>query len=334
MMAMLPFPEKPSFICYHNKAFPFGIIQANAPEDTVKWLTTKCVNIVFNPNSPQNKFDLAIWDTWGNLEGITTRQDFNIKKALIPLIKVDLLSMFRVFIDNGCYIHGTYNEKYIPLKWAYEKEDYNHDFLIVGYDDNDFYSVGFVADGRFRHFKIPNQKLIDAVSNTGSSRVNINFFSYNDGVIPKPNVDRMLSDLDKYISTANYLDNPNPKSTSYGISALIRVKEFILDEIFNNRIYVDKRYSRVLYEHEWILSQIVDLFLDEDERLQFFHYTEQNLSRAKLIHLLGLKIEYTRDVKIIQRIANYIDKIVEDEMNYIPQLISVLRVKQESGNLK
>ena len=145
----------------------------------------------------------------------------------------------------------------------------------------------------------------------------------------------MLSDLDKYISTANYLDNPTPNSTSYGISALIRVKEFFLDETINNkRIYVDKRYSRVLYEHEWILFKIVSLFLNEYEQSKFAHYTEQNLGRAKLIHMLGLKIEYTRDVKIIQRIANYIDEIVENEINYIPQLISVLRDKKESGNLK
>lgn len=79
-MTILPYPEMPSFICYHNKAFPFGIIQANAPEDITKWLCTKCINTVFNPNSPKNKFDLAIWDTWGNWEGITTQQIFNIKK--------------------------------------------------------------------------------------------------------------------------------------------------------------------------------------------------------------------------------------------------------------
>ena len=124
-------------------------------------------------------------------------------------------------------------------------------------------------------------------------------------------------------------------ATSYGISALIRVKEFFLDEIINNkRIYVDKRYSRVLYEHAWILFQIVSLFLNEYEQSKFAHYTEQNLGRAKLIHMLGLKIEYTRDVKIIQHIADYIDEIVENEINYIPQLISVLRDKKESGNLK
>ena len=31
-MKLLPYPEKPIFLCYHNKAFPFGIIEANSPE--------------------------------------------------------------------------------------------------------------------------------------------------------------------------------------------------------------------------------------------------------------------------------------------------------------
>lgn len=79
-MKMLSYPKMPRFICYHNKAFPFGIIQANAPTDITRWLCTKCINTVFNPNSPQNKFDLAISDVWGTGEGLITQQVFTIKK--------------------------------------------------------------------------------------------------------------------------------------------------------------------------------------------------------------------------------------------------------------
>ena len=59
-MMLLPYPEKPNFICCHNKVFLFGIIQANSLEDITKWLCAKCINTVYNPNSPKNKFDLAI----------------------------------------------------------------------------------------------------------------------------------------------------------------------------------------------------------------------------------------------------------------------------------
>lgn len=170
-MKVLSYPDIPKFICYHNKAFPFGIIQANSSENINKWLCTKCINIVYNPNSALNKFDLAVCDVWGNGEGITTQQVFNIKKNIIPLINIDQISMFRTFIDNECYVHGIYNEMHIPGKWAYKKEKYNHDFLVIGYDEENFYSVGFVGDGRFKHFKIPNNNFIDAINDTGSFSV-------------------------------------------------------------------------------------------------------------------------------------------------------------------
>lgn len=58
-MKLLSYPLIPQFICYHNKAFPIGIIQVNSPENITKWLCAKCINTVYNHNSPQNKFDFA-----------------------------------------------------------------------------------------------------------------------------------------------------------------------------------------------------------------------------------------------------------------------------------
>lgn len=271
-------------------------------------------------------------DNWGNWEGITTQQVFSIKKDLISLINVDLLNMFRTFLDHGCYVQGIYNEKHIPSKSAYEKENYNHDYLVIGYDDNNFYSVGFVADSRFKHFLIPNQKFLDAVNDTGNSKVGINFFNYNEGMVPKPNIERMLSDLEKYISTANYMDCPTPNATSYGISTLMRLKDFFVNEVINHeKQYVDKRYSRVLYEHEWIFTQVIDIFLDSTEKSEYIRYANENLDRAKLVHRLGLKMELNGKGGSIYRIASLIDQIVEDEKQYIPQLTSLLKTKYEDG---
>ena len=135
-MKVLSYLNIPKFICYHNKVFPFGIIQANSSENINKWLCTKCINTVYNPNSPLNKFDLAICDVWGNGKGITTQQVFNIKKNLIPLINIDLLSMFRTFIDNECYVHGyiTYEIKRDPYKFESNAmrifEKYRMSFLV------------------------------------------------------------------------------------------------------------------------------------------------------------------------------------------------------------
>ena len=331
-MKLLPYPDIPMLISYHNKAFPFGIIEANSPEDITKWACTKCINCVYDPNSPQNKFDFALIDPWGNSERIMTHQCFFIKKDLMALVNIDLISMLKIFIDNGCYVQGEYNEKYIPVKKAYGKYDFNHDFLLIGYDDEYFYSVGFVSDSRFERFKIPIRNFVCSIYDSNSSRVRINFFSYNKGSIPKPDIGRMLSDLDKYISTVNYLNHPTPRDMSYGISTLIRIKEFFIDEVVNNqKLYVDKRYSRVLYEHEWIFTQVIDCFLDDKEKIVYINHACENLNRARLVHMLGLKLEYTQDAGLIYRIAEYIDEIFEDEKQYIPNLIALLKEKHEKN---
>lgn len=326
-MKLLPYPEKPIFLCYHNKAFPFGIIEANSPESITKWVCTKCVNCVYYPNSPNNKFNIVVWDNWGINEGIITREVLQIKKNHFELFKMDLLYILKTAIRSDCYIHGNYyNEKYIPDKLAFNKEDYMHDFLIIGCDDDKFISVGYIANGRFKQFEIPNQNLIDSLFGITDERIDLNLFSYKVSAVPSPNIKRMINDLKKYISTANYLDNPAPDIDTYGISSNIMLKNFFVDEVNKGKIYIDRRYSRVLYEHKWVLAQLVDLFLDDEDKKKYQECANRNLERAKLVHMLGLKMGYTGNANIINRVAELIDQIIAEEMEYIPSLIDLLQL--------
>ena len=92
-MKVLPYPEKPMFLCYHNRAFPFGIIQANSSEDITKWVCTKCVNCDFFPNSTKINFNIATWDVWGKFEGLMTQQVLQIKKDYLDVFNIDLLHL-------------------------------------------------------------------------------------------------------------------------------------------------------------------------------------------------------------------------------------------------
>lgn len=121
-------------------------------------------------------------------------------------------------------------------------------------------------------------------------------------------------------------------ATSYGISTLMRLKNFFVDEVITyEKRYVDKRYSRVLYEHEWVFSQVIDMFLDSTERSEYTRYANENLDRAKLVHRLGLKMKLDGNGDSIYRITSLIDQIVEQEKKYIPQLISLLRIKHKKS---
>ena len=150
-MKILPYPDKPLFQCYHDKAFQIGIIQGNAPEETIKWACTKYLNCEFVPQAI-NKFIIVEDDDWGEKEQLGTQQFFQMQRDFLNHFKMDLLYILKTAIHENYYIYGSYNERYIPSKRSYKQNDFMHDFLLIGCDDDKFISVGYVADGTFRQF--------------------------------------------------------------------------------------------------------------------------------------------------------------------------------------
>lgn len=323
-MKLLPYSNRPIFLSYHNIAFPFGIIQANSPEDITRWSCTKCVNCVYYSNSPKNKFNIDVWDVWGVDEQLITYRRLKIKKNDLGHSEMDLLNALKDAINNNCYIQGWFNEKFIPGKWAFNNIDYLHDFLIIGCDNEKFISVGYVGDGRFKQFEIPNENFIDSLFKMDGDEIELYLIKYEPGITPTPNINRMIDDLKKYISTADYGANPTLEEISYGIATNFRLKDFFVDEVNKGKIYIDKRYSQVFLEHKWVLSQLVDLFIDEESKKKYQECANRNLERAKLVHMLGLKMGYTRNANIINRVTELIDQIIAEEMEYIPALVELI----------
>ena len=326
-MKLLPYPEKPIFQCYHDKAFQVGIIQGNAPEETTKWACTKYLNCVFAPKVP-NKFIIIEDDDWGVKEHLVTQQFFQMQREFLDHFKMDLLYILKTAIYKNYYIYGIYNERHIPTKRSYKLNDFMHDFLLIGCDDDKFISVGYVADRRFRQFEISNADMLDSLHGLSGTEMNLRMISYNINAKPTPNYKRMIEKLTQYISTSDYLAHPNPEEESRGIASIIRLRDFFINEVDLGKIYVDRRYSRTLYEHKWVLAQLVNQFLeDSNEKKAHQKWTNQNVQRAHLIHTLGMKMSYTGDAKIVTRVSDLMDQIIEDETTSIPVLLDLLQNK-------
>ena len=323
-MKELPFPKQPKFLCYHNKAFPVGILEANISNDITGWLCAKSINCVFNSKSPKNKFDICMGDPWGVYGGFANQQSIYLRKDLLNEFGIDLISFLRTAIDNDCYINGAYNEKYIPNKWAFQYEDYMHDYLLTGYDADSFISVGFVFNGRFEKYRISNKCLLESLLNNNSYRVGFELFSVNHDVEPIPNMQNMICDLNNYICSG-FLNNLPKDDIVYGISALKRLAVFFDEQNKTENPRIDIRYSRALMEHEWVLQQIVTLFYEGGSNKIIKELSDRNFQLAQLIHMLGLKLEYSGNKQIINRVVKIMNDVVCNEVNYVPQLIFELQ---------
>lgn len=139
--------------------------------------------------------------------------------------------------------------------------------------------------------------------------------------------------MEKYMESIYCLDDMPLDKPSYGLSSIMRVKDFFIDEVQKKGdISIDMRYSRVLYEHKWMLTQLVDSFLADDiNKDKYRTFAARNFDRAKLVHMLGLKMLISQNPAIISNVSFLIDQIVEDEKQYMPELILLLRARYENG---
>lgn len=323
-MKILPYPDKPIFQCYHDKAFQIGVIQGNSPEEVIKWACTKYLNCVFAPKVP-NKFIIVEDDDWGLKEQLTTQQFFQMQRKFLTHFNMDLLHILKTALYRNYYIYGIYNERYIPTKQSFQQSDFMHDFLLIGCDDNKFISVGYVADGSFQHYYISNDDMLNSLHGLSGTEMNLRMISYNIDAKPTPNYKRMIEKLTQYISTSDYLAHPTPEEESSGIASNIRLRDFFISEVNMGKVYVDRRYSRALYEHKWVLAQLVDQFFDnEKKKRKHQEWTTINMEKAYHIHLLGLKMSRSRNKSIINGIASLMDQMIESETQHIPALIEDL----------
>ena len=325
-MKILPYNDEQPFLCYHCIAFPIGIITGNVNGDLTKWICSKMINCQYDFHSPDHKFDFFVDDIWGVKENIISYQSLSLSKETIDILEYDWIPVLQRFIDNQFYIVGTYNEKYIPGKSAYNQFDFTHDYLIIGYDDECFISVGYLADNKLQRFKIPFKNMIESLYNVENDNIFMGFLKFNDTAKFEYSLLKIAKDLDDYLGVENSPNNIT-SDVIFGIETNHSLKNFFVDEVkVKNFMYVDKRYTRVLMEHKWVLMKLVEEFLGT-QITQYSMLSKENYNKAKTIHLLGLKMQFAPNISIVDRISTLLDEIVENEKLYIPNLINELKMK-------
>lgn len=328
---ILPMKIDPVVRCYHNLAFPLCFIQGNAEKlekDITPWLIGKYLNCMFDEKVYDNKYEICMNDWWGHEEHVIFHQHICMFKHIYINLKIDILQFVKKIIDQECYISGSYNEKYIPGKEAYRIKDYNHDYLVYGYNDEKqvLYSVGYLANRKFVAFEIPYQNFIDSLFCNSTEKLEFNIWNYNSEFQFKADYERIKRGLNDYITSSNSYGTHDGRS--YGINANKKLIEFIYARASRpGRNLIDDRYTRAFFEQKTIQNICVQHLCNEkiislcDKDLKLMH---EIYLKANSIYLLVIKYNMSKDKSLLENIVSVYEEIAEIEQLIIPKVLSML----------
>lgn len=315
----LPFALDVPCIAYHNLAFPLGIMKANI-SNFDEWLCNKLIDCKYENN--YGRYNLFDSDIWEYAKGVTQTQSFHITPDLFNCNAFDIIGIIRYMIDHGNYIMGLLNEKYLPMKKAYGKYDFVHDFLIYGYDDNNrvFRSAGYTSRGHYELYDMSYDDYLQSMKGFCFSRFAIYFHKIATDHTAKLDVSSIKSKIEKYLNSTDDSDGKD----LYGIGVWSKLARSIRDEIDRG---IDIRFTRSFMEHKSLMSHRLNYLTDKgiiaDEAI-FRRYSESVVTPANKVYLLSMKYNMTNREELRNNISERILQIADAEKDILTETISSL----------
>ena len=325
---ILPFEDHPYSQMYHHIAFPMGIIQGNAQEDITPWLCGRYINCLFDKNKLRgNAFNVYTSDLWANEDNVLIQQRITLIPDLYDAVFGNPILHLRNMIGMGYYPSGLYNEEYIPGKWAYQKQYNQHDFLLIGYDDDseEFISVSYLQDGKFQRHAIPYGNMRKALTTLKTEKLQLLFLKFNAEAKFELNLNRTVSELSDYLrsttSTKKLSDD-----VIWGMDAIRRLIGFFLDSTERDSS-VDIRFTRGLMEHKFYMYLRMDCLLKRSVLTDplYVEKAQEIYKIAERVHMLGLKYNFTGNKTIASNIQNSMNEMFLTESKYLPSVLSDLQ---------
>ncbi len=328
---VLPFEPSPAVRCYHNNAFPLGIIQGNAKvlnKDITPWIIGKYLNCVFNYDATDNRYEIDMTDWWGIDEKIVYHQCIDMRIDTLEKVGIDGINLIKQLLNENFYVSGMFNEKHIPGKASYKKWDYVHDFIVYGYDDNKevYYSAGYLGNRKYSAFEIPYKNFVASLYDSPSPKIDYNIWTFNREFDFKVNVPRIFARFNDYYNSSNYY-GMRP-SGSYGIEGNRKLKEFVNERGSRpEKPWIDDRYTRGFMEHKNLSVMCIKYLQEhniinlEDSYIQLSDMIQQ---KANSIYMMAIKHNIAPNRDLLKDMIDCFEYIEEAEQIVLPKVISAL----------
>lgn len=303
---------------YHYLAFPMSIVGCR--EKNKGWFYTNFINVysLFNDGFLLLNYDVQYFEDevyYLNMERLSINS--------FDLFKQSLIAQIKKFVDNEKYVCLNIDEYYIECAKFYDKEHYNHEIMIYGYDDNEevLYCACYGADEHYKLRKVKYDSLERAFSSKELNRL-LPIFIYsnheiNEWTRPHYTIDSQFIkyQLIRYMEGSNYLFDRrhiNPLRCSslnkYGINIYDDVINYIVSVEKNHKI-IDLRPFYFLYENKMVMQKRFQYMFEED----IFSTDEFAKRYDKIVQMCRRIINYTLKYNIYIK-KNRSLMVIKDEI--------------------
>lgn len=181
--------------------------------------------------------------------------------------KQELWSVITRYIDKEYYIHGNFNEKYIPGHNAYDMQvDFYHNYLIIGYDaiNQALIYVGYDTTFKIRKSEILISDFWAALVGY-CQRNEMVFFKVNSEFDFSFNVNKVIKNLDAYLHSEPLYDSFSPKDHVFGLDVMRKLMRIFLVENYpiHEKGDQDMIFMRALLNHKAILNELIKYLFNE-----------------------------------------------------------------------
>lgn len=246
---------------------------------------------------------------------------------------IDIQDFLVDAIDSGWYIISSYDEFYIPNTRSYQKNHFNHDFMIYGYDlckkeyIMNIYTSRMKLESNFVPFDCFNEAFFANESDDFEfNRINLyrkkEFFSYD---FDKQLLIEQLCDyVHSTCSNRRYLVPYGHDKRIFGIDIYSYIISIFKEQ--DNSAF-DLRILYLLWEHKKCMRMRIDYMVENDLLIidRAVHETFNEIEKiASKVRILQLKLHATKNMHICNRIVDHLEILYVKEKGAIEVLLKAL----------
>ena len=238
----------------------------------------------------------------------------------------NLIDYIRDAIDNGLYFFTYVNDMYIPDRTNYMRNNFEHEIMVHGYDDENLLFLGYDKTGRFNSSKITFSRFEKAFKSLKPDRPVILFNSkkdYENKLDIPLNITLITDYLNSYNSSLRHEDyNEFLKDRIWGVKAF----EMVLSDLMVRDI-ADIRLWDLLCEHKRLMYDRIKFFSSVADVSEIQKRYEDILNSAVVVKNLVMKYIISNNKKMLFYIESNMNELLIYERDVLNDFCTAAKNK-------